>query len=80
MIKFKQGWISNDKTGVTKDIVVKAAAPNTLRDTLIGGGMVLIGITYLTVTAFKNGAKKFDDAEFQTLSELGLIRTNQTGD
>lgn len=72
MIKFKQGYIGT-KDGVTKDIVVKAATPNTLKDIFIGGGLVLIGITYLTVTAFKNGAKKFEDAEFQTLSDLGLI-------
>ena len=72
MIKFKQGYIGT-KDGVTKDIVVKAATPNTLKDILIGGSLVLGGITYLTVTAFKNGAKKFEDAEFQTLSDLGLI-------
>ena len=72
MIKFKQGYITN-KEGLTKDIVVKAATPNTLKDALIGGGLVLLGVTYLTVTAFKNGAKKFEDAEFQALSDLGLI-------
>lgn len=71
MIKFKQGSITS-YDGTTKDIIVKAAAPNTLKDALIGGGLVLIGITYLTVTAFKNGSKKFDAAEIQTLIDLGL--------
>ena len=73
MIKFKQGWIGNDTTGVKTDIVVKAAAPNTLKDALIGGGMVLLGITYLTITAFRHGSKKFEDAELETLSKLGLL-------
>lgn len=34
MIKFTQGWIGND-ANVTKEIVVKAAAPNKLKDILI---------------------------------------------
>jgi hypothetical protein len=72
MIKFKQGWIGNNE-GVTKDIVVKAAAPNTLKDALIGGGIVLVGVAYLTVTAFRHGVNKYEAAENLTLSELGLI-------
>ena len=73
MIRFKQGYIIDEVTGKVKDIVVKAAAPNTFRDVLIGGGLVCAGIAYLTVTAFKHGAKTFDDAHFQTLSDLGLV-------
>lgn len=38
MIKFKQGNIGNPRTGEYKDIVVKAATPNSLKDILIGGG------------------------------------------
>lgn len=44
MIKFKQGGITNPLTGEYKDIIVKAAAPNNLKDILIGGSMVLMGI------------------------------------
>ena len=73
MIKFNCGWIGDSKTGAKKDIVVKAATPNTLRDALIGGGLILVGVTYLTVTAFKNGAKRFDDAPWKTLDDLGLL-------
>ena len=72
MIKFKQGSITT-QGGVTKDIIVKAATPNTLKDILIGGSMVLAGLTYLTVSAFKYGAKKFEDAEFRAMDELGLF-------
>lgn len=74
MIKFKQGFITNPKTGVTKDIVVEAAAPNNLKDCLIGGGMVLMGIAYLTTAAFKNGSKKFEEAECKTLYDLKLFK------
>lgn len=52
MIKFKQGGITNPVTGVGKDIVVKSVTPNNIKDALIGGGIVLIGIIYLTSTAF----------------------------
>ena len=73
MIKFKQGSITNVKTGVAKDIVVKAVTPNNLRDILIGGGMVLVGIAYLTTTAFKNGSKKYEEAEMNVFADLDLF-------
>lgn len=73
MIKFKQGRITNPKTGVAKDIIIKAATPNNLKDILIGGGIVLLGITYLTSTAFRNGSKKFEEAEMQVFSDLDLF-------
>ena len=73
MINFKQGYIINPKTGVRGDITVKSASPNNLKDILIGGGIVLVGITYLTTAAFRNGAKKYEDAELQTLSNLDLL-------
>lgn len=72
MIKFTQGWIGNNE-GITKDIVVKAVTPNKIRDILIGGGLVLAGIAYLTSTAFRNGSEAFESAEFQTMVDLGII-------
>ena len=74
MIKFKQGAVGpsgSDK--LTTDIVVKAAAPNKLKDALIGGGMVMMGIAYLTYTAFKHGSKQFERAELYALREAGVI-------
>jgi len=73
MIKFKQNYIINPKTGVKHDIVVKSALPNKLKDAVIGGGMVLMGIVYLTMTAFKNGSEKFEDAELKALSDADLL-------
>lgn len=74
MINFKHGTITNTETGMTKDIVVKAAYPNTIMDTIIGGSIILVGIAYLTITAFKNGVQAFDAAECKTLSELNLLK------
>lgn len=73
MVKFKQGTITNPETGVSKDVIVKAVAPNNLKDVLIGGGMVLVGIAYLTTTAFKNGSKKYEEVEMQVFEDLELF-------
>lgn len=72
MIKFKQGAIRN-KNGVEKDIVVKAASTNKLKDILIGGGLTLAGVIYLTYAAFRNGAEAFEQAEYNTMVDLGII-------
>lgn len=74
MIKFKQGAVGpsgSDK--LTTDIVVKAVAPNTLKDALVGGSMVMAGIIYLTYTAFKHGSRQYERAELYALREAGVI-------
>ena len=40
---------------------------------LIGGGIVMLGITYLALSTFKNGAKAFETAEYETLESLDLF-------
>ena len=72
MIKFKQGELKNIE-GTIKDIVVKSATPNKFKDMLIGGGIVLVGIAYLTTTAFRYGSEKFEEAEYKTMVDLGII-------
>ncbi len=72
MIKFTRGSIG-DKDGIMHDIVVKAAAPNKLKDALIGGGMVMMGIIYLTRAAFRDGAKAFEWAEWQAMYDAGVV-------
>ena len=59
--------------GTIKDIVVKSATPNKFKDMLIGGGIVLVGIAYLTTTAFRYGSEKFEEAEYKTMVNLGII-------
>lgn len=72
MIKFKQGELKNME-GTIKDIVVKSTTPNKFKDMLIGGGIVLVGIAYLTITAFRYGSEKFEEAEYKTMVNLGII-------
>lgn len=60
-------------TGSVKEICVKASMPNKLKDILIGGSIVTIGIIYLTTTAFWYGANKYDMAEFEALKDIGCI-------
>jgi hypothetical protein len=74
MIKFKQGSVGNINTGETVDIVVKSWSPNSLRDILIGGAIVISGIAYLTVSAFKNGCCKMEEAEFTALTKAGCVK------
>ena len=72
MIKFKQGYITN-MAGESKDIIVKAALPNNLKDIVIGGVISLVGIAYLTYTAFRNGSAAFEQAEYETMEDLGIF-------
>ena len=72
MIKFKQGRIGTYE-GESKDIEVKALSANSVTETLIGVGLILVGVSYLTNTAFKNGSKAFEEAEYKTLDDLGLL-------
>ena len=74
MIKFKQGYIIN-MAGESKDIIVKAALPNKLKDIVIGGVISLVGISYLTYTAFRNGSAAFEQAECRTMEDLGIFGT-----
>ena len=73
MIKFKQGSVTNTRNGKTADIIVKAITPNSIKDMLIGGGIMLIGVAYLTVTAFKKGSIAFEEAEMTTFENCDLI-------
>lgn len=73
MIKSKFGPITNPKTGESKDIIVNALSQKSLKDILIGGGIVMVGITYIALSTFRNGAWAFEEAEYKTLEELGLF-------
>lgn len=73
MIKINRGSVGSTDGSKWADIIVKAAAPNDLKDILIGVGTVLVGITYLTVTAFQKGAKAYESAEFNALVDVGVM-------
>ena len=78
MIKSKFGPITNPKTGMSKDIVINALSKESLKDVLIGGGIVMVGITYLALSMFKNGARAFETAEYETLESLDLFTNSRS--
>lgn len=79
MIKTKFGPIGNYETGERKEIVVNALSKDMCRkNVLIGAGITLTGIIYLTLSAFKNGACAYEEVELKTLDSLGLIHEVET--
>lgn len=68
------GSITNPKTGVTKDIIVKSNRPVSYTQLVVFSGIIAVGVTYLVCTAFTNGVKAFEQAEIQTMCDLGLIK------
>lgn len=73
MIEIRRGSVISRDGSKEADIIVKAAAPNDLKQILIGGGTVLVGIIYLTVAAFKRGAKAYESAELNALADIGAM-------
>jgi hypothetical protein len=75
MIKIKTGsMFGSPGTNVCDhEVVIPVSSPFGLKDALIGGGMVLMGIAYLTYTAYMNGAKAFERAELHTMREADII-------
>lgn len=73
MIKKNIGYIKNINTGVVKDVVIKAAVPNKVKDIIIGGAMIVAGVGWLTYTAFVNGAATDMRAVTKTMKDVGLM-------
>lgn len=74
-MRFKQGTVTNNHTGRTKDIIVDASRTISWKESIIGCFMIGLGIAYLTDKAFKNGAKAYEEAELKTLMDLGIIKS-----
>lgn len=73
------GPITNPNTNECKAIEVKGPALN-YADLITNGVIILTGVTAVTVgvtrlvnAAFASGAKAYDEAEYNVLSELGLV-------
>ena len=71
-MRFKQGMVTNNKTGRSKDIIVDAS-PTSWKESMIGCFIIGLGISYLTNKAFRNGAKAYEEAEFKTLMDIDVV-------
>lgn len=71
-MRFKQGELCNNK-GQVKDIIVNASGTTSWKESMIGCFIIGLGIAYLTNKAFKNGSKAFEEAEYKTMVDLGII-------
>lgn len=46
---------------------------------LLGSGIALVGMAYIAVSAFKNGADEYDKTQYDTFDSLGLILDDDAG-
>jgi len=72
MFKFTHGSITN-MNGVTKDIVMRTL-PIKFRDVLIASAIMGAGAFYIAFMAFKHGVTSFEQAEYDTMVDLGIIK------
>ena len=73
MIKYEYGWISDTNGANKTPVIVKSALPCKASDLAISIGLMGLGITYLTISAFKHGARCHEKAEFDVLEKIGLL-------
>lgn len=67
-----------NNAGETRDIVFKYFTKKSVKNILIGGGIMLAGLIYTAITCFHDGGKTFDMAEYDAMRELGIIDDDST--
>lgn len=72
MLKYNMGNVGSTDGSKYADIIVKHNK-KSVRDMVIGGAIAGIGITYMAITSFKNGANAFEQAEIDALAEVGVM-------
>ena len=72
-MRFKQGTVTNNRTGRSKDIIVEVSRTTSWKESMIGCFMIGLGIAYLTNKAFRNGAKAYEEAELKTLMDMDIV-------
>lgn len=76
-MKFKQGWIANEK-GVKMDVVVDSKTdPVKVIDLCLGIGSIAFGVIHLMRKSFRSGSQAFESAEFKTFKALDLVEEIQ---
>lgn len=74
MFKLNYGGIMNPNNGEHREVEVSMLKPNTVRDTVIGCGIVMAGMAYLMMTSFRHGADKHYEADTKALLDCGLMK------
>ena len=54
-------------------IICKSATGLKIKDLLIGGGLIISGILYISKMAYKHGANAFYVSETKALNEVGVL-------
>lgn len=78
-VQLKNDYIMNCETGERKPVVVKTDNPVNLKDLVIGGLSICFGLYCMIKSAYKNGCKDYNEAEFNTLNDLGLVKVRDDG-
>jgi len=66
------GWIRNND-GEQKNIIANALCSDTIKTTLIGGGIIAAGVAYMIFNSFRNGALSGYNAEYNVMKDLNLL-------
>ena len=77
MFKLNYGGITNPNNGEHREVEVSMLKPNTIKDGVIGCGIIAVGVAYLMMTAFRHGADKYDEANTKALVDCGLIKETE---
>ena len=67
-------WIKNPKTEETMEVIAEAAIPVNPVKGVIGVALIIGGVGLLVSSAFYEGCKAYNQAEFNVLDTLGLFK------
>ena len=64
--------ITSSSNGRSKDITVNALSKRNIKSIVIGTGIALVGMAYMGLSCFFNGAKEYDREECNVFYDLDL--------
>ena len=78
-VQLKNDFITNIETGESKYVVTETNKPVDMKNLIIGGASIIFGVYCMIKSAYKNGCKDYNNAEFKTLDALGLTKKLDDG-